>query len=243
MRTLWYRLSHKPANIDDCLDLADKMPISQVCLYLSYSELIREQYFITQLVARFEVKYADETHIVEELCGGYLRTDSEDKKRSEIDCANAKLREFTLKLADKGIMLAKSHQQFEYRLSAEQKPDTRKNPYEKFADTELILRDQLAIDRTVLATERTVLAYGRTCLTLILTGAGFIRLFDSLFSDVTGWILIVLGFIVAAIGFYRFIIMRKTIGTAGKSTTRSQEKPLETHDEKRPNKPGAGDGK
>ena len=36
------------------------------------------------------------------------------------------------------------------------------NRYEGFAKSDLILRDQLAIDRTLLANERTVLAYIRT---------------------------------------------------------------------------------
>ena len=51
----------------------------------------------------------------------------------------------------------------------------KKNPYEQFADSELILRDHLAIDRTVLANERTFLAYCRPALPLILTGAGCIK--------------------------------------------------------------------
>lgn len=43
-------------------------------------------------------------------------------------------------------------------------------PYHKFNPREFILRDWLALDRTVLANERTFLAYTRTSLTLVLAG-------------------------------------------------------------------------
>ncbi|MGM0475506.1 MAG: DUF202 domain-containing protein [Bacteroidota bacterium] len=85
---------------------------------------------------------------------------------------------------------------------------------EQFANTETFLRDQLAIDRTRLANERTFLAYCRTALALILTGAGSIHFFDSLFSDLTGWSLIVLGLVVTAIGVGRTVRMARHIGNA-----------------------------
>jgi len=45
-----------------------------------------------------------------------------------------------------------------------------KNPYDRFRRDELILRDVLAIDRTILSNERTVLAYLRSALTLFIVG-------------------------------------------------------------------------
>jgi putative membrane protein len=89
----------------------------------------------------------------------------------------------------------------------------RHNPYERFADNELILRDQLAIDRTVLANERTFLAYCRTALAIILTGAGCIKFFDSGISNIVGWTLIELGIIVTAMGIWRTLRMARTIRT------------------------------
>jgi len=43
-------------------------------------------------------------------------------------------------------------------------------PYERFGNGDLILRDELAIDRTLLANERTFLAYLRAGVTLMLAG-------------------------------------------------------------------------
>ena len=50
-------------------------------------------------------------------------------------------------------------------------------PYREFRAEELILRDFLALDRTVLANQRTFLAYIRTSLAFLVTGAGFIKFF------------------------------------------------------------------
>lgn len=87
------------------------------------------------------------------------------------------------------------------------------NPYERFADADLILRDQLAIDRTILANERTFLAYCRTSLALILTGAGCIKFFDTRLSDIGGIALIALGILVMVVGTWRTIKVARNIGT------------------------------
>ena len=214
MRSLCYRLTHKPCNFDDCLDLARKTPITGACLRLRYNELIREQCFITQLIAEFELKQADKDRRVEELCGGYRDSHSKDKKLSEITRANAKLKQMAGRLSDVGVVLSDADQEFEYHSLATNKTSKRTNPYERFADGELILRDQLAIDRTMLANERTFLAYCRTALALILTGAGCIKFFDSLFSDSAGWTLIGFGLVVTAVGIRRTSRMAHNIGTA-----------------------------
>jgi putative membrane protein len=52
------------------------------------------------------------------------------------------------------------------------------NPYERFQREELILRDELAIDRTILANERTVLTYFCSALTLVIVGVTFLHFFE-----------------------------------------------------------------
>lgn len=88
------------------------------------------------------------------------------------------------------------------------------NPYERFAQTELILRDELAIDRTILANERTFLAYIRTSMALVITGAGCIKLIQGNFALFIGIFLILCGGVVAVIGFERFMKMKRNISTA-----------------------------
>jgi len=58
-----------------------------------------------------------------------------------------------------------------------------KSLYERFTRRELILRDELAIDRTLLANERTLLAYLRSAAALLIAGLTIIHF------AVKGWFL------------------------------------------------------
>jgi len=84
-------------------------------------------------------------------------------------------------------------------------------PYSDTDKEDLILRDHLAIDRTALANERTILAYIRTALALFVSGATFVRFFDVLLLEITGWIFIPLGIIVSIIGIIRYRQMAKPV--------------------------------
>jgi putative membrane protein len=76
----------------------------------------------------------------------------------------------------------------------------------------LILRDQLALDRTQLANERTLLAYLRTALMLLVSGATAVKFVGETPSIViTGWLLIVSGAFVTILGALRFEAMRRAI--------------------------------
>ena len=97
--------------------------------------------------------------------------------------------------------------------------------HEYYDCEELILRDHLAIDRTVLANERTFLAYVRTTLALLAAGASFVQFFKLLWMDVVGSLLIASGLVLVSIGFRRFLSFRRDINEA-KKLTQDQEKSL-----------------
>lgn len=82
-----------------------------------------------------------------------------------------------------------------------------KLPYDNFNAKEFIVRDWLALDRTVLANERTFLAYGRTALGLFLGGLTLIKLFPSDFTVATGWVFVVSAVAVFIYGARRFFKM------------------------------------
>ncbi len=86
-----------------------------------------------------------------------------------------------------------------------------KDEYEKFSKEELILRDHLAIDRTILANERTILAYVRTSLAIIAAGATLIYFSDETIIKLLGGVLIVLGIVVLFAGTLRYRKMGKSI--------------------------------
>jgi putative membrane protein len=93
--------------------------------------------------------------------------------------------------------------------------------YEKTGKGGLVLRDELAIQRTVLAEERTYLAYIRTGMSLILGGFFFIGYFEhgSIFSYV-GYATVAISLVFIAYGFYNHkksmaLIKRITLGIFG----------------------------
>lgn len=88
------------------------------------------------------------------------------------------------------------------------------NPYEKFKKNELILRDELAIDRTILANERTLLAYIRTSLTLIIAGLSFIHFIKEGIIFKIGIFLVPLGIFAGVFGYIRYFKMKRIINTA-----------------------------
>ncbi len=86
-----------------------------------------------------------------------------------------------------------------------------KNPYTVFLKEELILRDHLAIDRTVLSNESTLLAYVRTSLAVIAAGATLIHFFNEVYIKFFGVICVVTGIIILILGYSRYRKMDRLI--------------------------------
>lgn len=77
--------------------------------------------------------------------------------------------------------------------------------YDRFKPNELILRDELALDRTQMANERTLLSYVRTAIMLVISGGTLLKLFGSDFPNlIAAWSIIGLGLLVAGWGGWRF---------------------------------------
>lgn len=65
------------------------------------------------------------------------------------------------------------------------------HPYISYAGDdkqEMVLRDHLAVDRTIMANETSFLAYVRTALTLAVAGVTLLKLFHDPYTTVIGWI-------------------------------------------------------
>ncbi|MFZ2653967.1 MAG: DUF202 domain-containing protein [Victivallales bacterium] len=78
------------------------------------------------------------------------------------------------------------------------------DPYERFQNEELILRDELAVDRTLLANERTIMAYMRSGVALMLAGATFIHFSNDSWFEVLGIACIPTGVAVMIFGWFRY---------------------------------------
>lgn len=80
-----------------------------------------------------------------------------------------------------------------------------------FPKEDLILRDFLALDRTILANERTFLAWFRTSLSLIAIGLTLIKFSDDRMFFIGGFILLFVGLLAGVVGTRRYFRMRKRL--------------------------------
>ena len=88
--------------------------------------------------------------------------------------------------------------------------------HKRLTDYELGYRDYLAADRTKLSNERTMLAYMRTGINSLIAGVSFVKLFTTSFFQITGLILISTGFVIAFIGFWKYLKMQRLIESVTK---------------------------
>ncbi|MHB8621979.1 MAG: DUF202 domain-containing protein [Sulfuricaulis sp.] len=87
----------------------------------------------------------------------------------------------------------------------------KKNLYSRFDVDSLILRDELAIDRTLLANERTLLSYLRSGIALLIAGISFIHFASSTWLAVVGFLCLPSGFLTILVGLLRYAKMDKAI--------------------------------
>jgi putative membrane protein len=84
--------------------------------------------------------------------------------------------------------------------------------YQKFLAKDLILRDYLAIERTILTNQATFLAYIRTSLTMMVVGVTLFQLaLKSMQLQYLGIFIAVLGFFVFVYGMWESWKMKKKI--------------------------------
>lgn len=76
--------------------------------------------------------------------------------------------------------------------------------YKLISKSDLILRDQLAMDRTILANERTLLAYVRTALAFLVTGIGLIKFFQDRWIEILGVISFIFCLVILLVGSWRY---------------------------------------
>ncbi|MBN2382244.1 DUF202 domain-containing protein [bacterium] len=83
--------------------------------------------------------------------------------------------------------------------------------YSKYVCEDLILRDELAIDRTLLANERTLLAYLRSGVSLLIAGVSIIHFAQVYWFSVIGFACLPSGIITLVIGVFRFMRINKSL--------------------------------
>ena len=95
-------------------------------------------------------------------------------------------------------------------------------PYAELQGSNLILRDRLAIDRTVLANERTVLAYLRTAVLLFGAAVTMIKFFpEATLMLVLGAFFTFLATLMLIVGWIRYTKQRSVLETLRKGKWKS----------------------
>lgn len=88
---------------------------------------------------------------------------------------------------------------------------------------DLVLREYLAIERTKLANETALLAYIRTGLYFLVAGSTLGQVIDSVFWNIAGTPLIIVGLIIMLVGLVRFSRLRRSIEASKKNIGNSSE--------------------
>ncbi len=116
------------------------------------------------------------------------------------------------------------------------------DPYLEFKRDDMILRDWLALDRTVFANKRTFLAYSRTAIAMVVLGIAFVKLIGHQFFEVSGFILITFGIIVFFVGFreYNFNTKRFRTLVLKERAFEAHRREVEAEEEVRRAKTGTG---
>ena len=87
----------------------------------------------------------------------------------------------------------------------------KEQPYEKFEGEDLLLRDELAIDRTLLANERTLMAYLRSGVTLLIAGVSIIHFSQQTWFQGVGIACLPAGIAAGMVGVMRYRRMSRAI--------------------------------
>ena len=85
------------------------------------------------------------------------------------------------------------------------------SPYSRFIGEHLILRDELAVDRTLLANERTLLAYLRSGVALMIAGVSIIHFSTAGWFWEVGVACLPAGLVTGIIGSVRYRRMDRSI--------------------------------
>lgn len=99
--------------------------------------------------------------------------------------------------------------------------------YARFESTKLILRDELAIDRTLLANERTLLAYLRSAVALLIAGVSILHFSNTAWFGAVGILCLPAGIATGIIGTMRYRRMNEAITYVRKQSVTTGPAPQE----------------
>lgn len=106
MRSFWYRLTRRPATLDDCLHYARANPPRCVTVTAEVNSFVREWYFVTQYLARFCWEFPGRRVDVDVVLSGHMtgRAVAADAKAgAALEAARRKLEGLLDRIAAAGV--------------------------------------------------------------------------------------------------------------------------------------------
>lgn len=250
MKSMMYIVFGKPCTLDDCVDVVRSRRATKITVMLEQARRIDANCFATVLYARIEL-YCEKnrTRVARVRCGSLRdswryakRLDAYRKANAKLERCLAQIRALgaTVEGADNSFGSAEGQREQalqpvagcvrnDVRKPPEGQQTSTASPYSRFANGQLILRDELAIDRTLLANERTVLAYLRSGIALVIAGVSIINFATHEWFMLVGFCCMPVGVITGVIGLVRYRKMDYMIGCVRKNMMQSAE-PLAADD-------------
>lgn len=244
MNSLFYRALGKPSNFDDCIHFIRSKPVTKIILGLEEKGLVYENDFGVALSARvcFQTETGrDRTARIP--CGVFRNSWTYSDREKVWRNANKKLDYFAMVLSKLGIEVEgmeyrfgseTGHGQLEAEAGRDDPPALKEDndsimagprpkavinqpAYLRFANDKLILRDELAVDRTLLANERTFLSYLRSAVALAIAGVSIINFAEERWFWIFGAVCLPVAVAAAVLGIIRYRNMGHSISLVRQS--------------------------
>lgn len=116
MRSIHYRIFGKPCNMDDCIDLSNKLLTRSVNLRLDTDEIVSDMYIARRLIGIFVWKFNIKKVEVNQDFGGIFSYESEIKQKEWINRSNERLQKAVNLIESHQINVIGKEQKFDYTL-------------------------------------------------------------------------------------------------------------------------------
>ena len=116
MRSIHYRIFGEPSNMDDCIDLSNRLITRWVNLRLDTDDIISDMYIARRLIGIFIWKFNVKEVEVEQDFGGIFSYENEAKQKEWINKSNERLQKAINLIESHKVDVIGKEQKFDYSL-------------------------------------------------------------------------------------------------------------------------------
>ena len=116
MKSIHYKIFGVPCNMEDCIDLSNKLITRYVNLRLDTDDIVSDMYIARRLIGIFIWKFNVKEVEVEQDFGGIFSHESEIKQKEWINRSNERLQRAIRLIESHHISVIGKEQRFDYSL-------------------------------------------------------------------------------------------------------------------------------